>query len=117
MKKKSVVSAVLAAMLAVCGSAAVAQPYPDHGPGPNHAAPGHRPPPGHGPVRPEPPPGHWARGDHVPPMYRGHQYVVNDWRGHHLHRPPHGYQWISTGADYFLVGVTTGVVLESVLGH
>jgi Ni/Co efflux regulator RcnB len=53
----------------------------------------------------------------VPPTYRGHQYVVDDWRGHHLHAPPRGYQWISTGPDYFLIGVATGVVMESVLGH
>ncbi|HEY0296387.1 MAG TPA: RcnB family protein [Bordetella sp.] len=53
----------------------------------------------------------------MPPTYRGRQYVIDDWRGHHLHQPPRGYQWISTGADYFLIGIASGAVLESVLGN
>ncbi|HEX7748349.1 MAG TPA: RcnB family protein [Bordetella sp.] len=125
MSRKSVISTVLTAVLAVGGSAAMAQSShdqrsgQDHRPGPNRAAPDHRPQ-GHDrghDARQDPPPGHWSRGDRVPPTYRGRQYVVNDWRDHHLHQPPRGYQWISTGADYFLIGVATGAVLESVLGH
>jgi Ni/Co efflux regulator RcnB len=120
MIKKNVVSTLLMAVLGAASGVALAQHDPhgqDHRPGPHHSAPSHRPPPHHGPERPDPAAGHWARGDHVPQPYRGHQYVVSDWRGHHLHAPPRGYQWISTGPDYFLVGVATGVVMESVLGH
>lgn len=120
MIKKNVVSTVLVAVLAASSSIALAQPSPrgqDHRSDSHHSGQDHRPPPHHGPERPDPAPGHWARGDHVPQPYRGHQYVVSDWRGHHLHAPPRGYQWISTGPDYFLVGVATGVVMESVLGH
>jgi len=67
--------------------------------------------------RPDPPPRHWVRGEHVPLPYRGHQYVISDWRGYHLSAPPRGYQWIGVGADYFLIGVATGVVLQAVLGN
>jgi Ni/Co efflux regulator RcnB len=75
------------------------------GPGPNH---------GHGYDRPDPAPARWSKGERVPQPYRGPQYVINDWRGYHLKQPPRGYQWISVGADYFLIGVATGIVLESV---
>lgn len=33
----------------------------------------------------------WRRGGRVPPEYRGRNYVVDDWRGHHLNAPPRGY--------------------------
>jgi Ni/Co efflux regulator RcnB len=59
----------------------------------------------------------WQRGQYVPAPYRGPQYVIADWRGHRLHEPPRGYHWISTGADYFLIGIATGAVLEAVLGQ
>lgn len=89
-----------------------------HGPGgPGGPRPGmgpgmHRPPP---PVAYRPDPGYrrWGRGEVVPYPYRGPQYVVNDWRGHHLSPPPRGYQWVNYGADYFLIGIATGVVLQS----
>ena len=57
------------------------------------------------------------RGDRLPTYYRGRQYVVDDWRGHGLHAPPRGYHWVPTGGDYVLVAVTTGVILELLLGH
>ncbi len=80
------------------------------------------PPPGHGPSHPnyyraDPAPRHWGRGEYVPPSYRGRQYVIDDWRMHRLAPPPRGYQWIGVGADYFLIGVATGIVMQSVLGH
>ena len=122
MIKKNVVSTLLVAVLGTSSGVALAQQHgpsgPNHRSSPHHSAPAHRPSPSHGPAdRPDPAASHWARGDHVPQPYRGHQYVVSDWRQHHLHAPPRGYQWISTGPDYFLVGVATGVVMESVLGH
>lgn len=54
----------------------------------------------------------WHRGDRVPPEYRNRQYVVDDWRGHHLHVPPRGYRWVQVGGDYVLVAVATGIIAE-----
>lgn len=89
---------------------------PDHGKG---GPPGH--PKGgydrHEAYRPDPPPQRWRKGERVPEPYRGRQYVINDWRPYHLHQPPRGYQWISVGADFFLIGVGSGVVLEAVFGN
>jgi len=139
-------SALLAAILASSGVAVAQPggPGPGHGQGgpaggPGHGqasrpgpaggppgAPGHghghdagpkRGPsggPGRGPA--DPPPQHWSKGQRVPSPYRGPQFVVNDWHAHHLRQPPRGYHWISVGADYFLIGVTTGIVLEALLG-
>ena len=93
---------------------------PDKSP---HAGPGHSQQrgPDHGrgmpSGRPDPAPARWGKGDRVPQPYRGPQYVIDDWRGYHLKQPPRGYQWIGVGADYFLIGVATGVVLESVFGR
>jgi Ni/Co efflux regulator RcnB len=53
----------------------------------------------------------------MPPNFRGRQYVVDDWRGHGLRRPPHGYQWVQNGSDYVLVAITTGIILELLLNH
>lgn len=57
------------------------------------------------------------RGGHLPSRYRNHQYVVNDWRSHHLHAPPRGQQWVQVGADYVLVAAATGLILEAVSGQ
>src|SRR6185369_6061440 len=52
------------------------------------------------------------RGDRLPVEYRHRYYVVDDWRGHELRRPPRGYHWVQTGGDYILVAVATGVILD-----
>ena len=57
------------------------------------------------------------RGARLPPEYRNHQYVVNDWRGHGLRTPPRGYHWVQTGGDYVLVAITTGILLELLLSR
>jgi Ni/Co efflux regulator RcnB len=57
------------------------------------------------------------RGERLPSRYRSHQYVVNDWRGHHLHAPPRGYHWVQTGADYVLVGIATGLIADMILSN
>jgi Ni/Co efflux regulator RcnB len=57
----------------------------------------------------------FRRGDRLPTQFRHRNYVVNDWRGHHLSAPPRGYQWVQTGADYVLVAVATGVILQLLL--
>jgi Ni/Co efflux regulator RcnB len=57
------------------------------------------------------------RGARLPPQYRNHQYVVNDWRGHGLRTPPRGYQWVQTGGDYVLVAIATGIIFELLLNR
>lgn len=59
----------------------------------------------------------WVKGSRVPPQYRSHHYVVNDWRGHGLKRPPRGQQWVQYGSDYLLVAIATGVISQLILGH
>lgn len=57
------------------------------------------------------------RGDRLPAEYRSRSYVVNDWRGHRLSAPPRGYHWVQTGGDYVLVAITTGVILQLLLNN
>jgi Ni/Co efflux regulator RcnB len=59
----------------------------------------------------------WRRGGHIPPEYRSRQYVVNDWRSHHLHAPPRGYEWVQVGGDYVLVAVATGIIAQLLLNQ
>jgi Ni/Co efflux regulator RcnB len=57
------------------------------------------------------------RGERLPSAYRSRQYVVDDWRGHHLSAPPRGYHWVQTGGDYVLVAIATGVILQLLLNN
>ncbi|GJI87129.1 hypothetical protein RugamoR1_02920 [Rugamonas sp. R1(2021)] len=57
------------------------------------------------------------KGGRLPNEYRGHQYVVDDWRGHHLNAPPRGYHWVQTGGDYVLVAIATGIIANLLLNN
>lgn len=59
----------------------------------------------------------WRRGGRIPPEYRNHQYVVQDWQAHHLRPPPPGHQWVQVGSDYVLVAVGTGTIAELLLNN
>ena len=59
----------------------------------------------------------WRRGGRIPPEYRRRQYVVADWRAHRLHAPPRGYQWVQVGADYVLVAIATGMILQILINQ
>lgn len=59
----------------------------------------------------------FRRGGYLPPQYRSRQYVVEDWRGHHLNAPPRGYHWVQTGGDYVLAAIATGVILQILLNN
>lgn len=59
----------------------------------------------------------YQRGDRLPMDYRQDAYVVEDWRGHGLRTPPRGYQWVQSGADYILIGMATGLILDILLNH
>lgn len=57
------------------------------------------------------------RGGRLPMEYRHRNYVVDDWRGHHLSAPPRGYHWVQVGGDYVLVAIATGVILQLLLNN
>jgi Ni/Co efflux regulator RcnB len=57
------------------------------------------------------------RGGRLPPEYRSRQYVVDDWRAHHLSAPPRGYHWVQTGGDYVLAAIATGVIASILLNQ
>lgn len=128
-------SLALATVLALgFGALAQAQPHGHRHNGPPAHAHGHKHDtgkhgarsPSHGKHahRPVPPPKvrhhhrgagpdhRWFKGSRIPPQYRGSRYVVNDWRGHRLHQPPRGYQWVQYRGDYMLVAITSGVIAQ-----
>jgi Ni/Co efflux regulator RcnB len=113
---KYLISTALA--LALLGSsAALAQPYnPNHqgqNPAPfqNNGGPG-GPQGFNGPNRDQP---HWSRGDRLPDQYRQNDYVVSDWRSHHLRKPPRGHHWVRVNDRYVLVAITSGLIMEAIL--
>lgn len=59
----------------------------------------------------------WHRGGRVPPEYRHRQYVVDNWRAHHLSPPPRGYYWVQVGSDYVLVAIATGIIAQLILSQ
>ena len=59
----------------------------------------------------------YHRGDRLPVQYRHRNYVVDDWREHRLSAPPRGYHWVQVGADYVLVAIATGVILQLLLNN
>jgi len=59
----------------------------------------------------------YYRGDRLPVEYRHRQYVVDDWRGHHLSAPPRGYHWVQSGSDYILIAIATGIIAQLLLGR
>lgn len=94
-------------------------PHADPRHGPDHRHPGAPPPrfdradrgPGVGPDR------RFYRGDRLPPDYRSRHYVINDWRDYRLSPPPRGHRWVQVGADYALVAIATGLIVQVVLNH
>lgn len=59
----------------------------------------------------------YRRGDRLPGDYRGRSYVVENWRSHNLSEPPRGHRWVQTGADYLLVAIATGLIVQVLLGN
>lgn len=59
----------------------------------------------------------FRRGQRLPSQYRHRNYVVDDWRGHHLSAPPRGYHWVQVGPDYVLVAIATGIILQMLLNN
>lgn len=57
------------------------------------------------------------RGGRIPQEYRNRQYVVDDWRAHRLSPPPRGHHWVQVGADYVLIAIATGIIVQLVLSQ
>ena len=106
----------MAAALAMLAGPALAQQGPphdqDHG-GPQYGQ--HSPPPmQHQESQHQaygPPHGSWHQGD----RYNGGREAV-DWRHHHLHQPPSGYEWVQSGNQFVMIAVTTGIIASIIAG-
>jgi Ni/Co efflux regulator RcnB len=59
----------------------------------------------------------FRRGGHIPREYYNRVYVINDYRLHHLSKPPHNHQWVQVGADYALIAIATGIIASIVLNN
>lgn len=76
-----------------------------------------RPPPQYRGPRGAGPDHSFYPGNRLPIYWQSRQYVVDDWRGHRLSAPPRGYHWVQSGGDYLLVAITTGIILQLLLGN
>lgn len=109
---KRLLTAAIALTL-VGGSAAMAEPYGDHGRDRQDSRYDRRDDRRHydnGHHR-----GHykWARGQRLPSEYRARGYYV-DYRAHRLRQPPRGYQWVRVNDDYLMVALATGLIASIV---
>ena len=57
----------------------------------------------------------WSRGDRLSGGYLDRRYVVSDWRGNHLRRPPHGYHWVRINNQFLLTAIGSGVIADVAL--
>ncbi|WP_077035541.1 RcnB family protein [Pelomonas sp. KK5] len=109
--RKTVVGALVAAMTLGSAGGAFAQRHDrdrhdnDHDRWGNHVDVSR----GYGPDH------NWRMGQRMPREYHSRQYVVDDWRGHHLRPPPRGYHWVQSGGDYLLVAVATGLIASAII--
>jgi Ni/Co efflux regulator RcnB len=53
----------------------------------------------------------WHRGARLPRAYYAPRYVVHDYAGYRLYRPPHGHHWVRVDHDVVLAAVATGAVV------
>jgi Ni/Co efflux regulator RcnB len=59
----------------------------------------------------------FRRGAPIPREFRHRQYVVVDYRHHRLPAPPRGYHWVQVGAEYVLIAIATGLIVNIILSH
>jgi Ni/Co efflux regulator RcnB len=52
----------------------------------------------------------WKKGYHMRQEDWSRGQRVEDWRTHHLRRPPRGYEWRSVDGNYVLADINTGIV-------
>jgi Ni/Co efflux regulator RcnB len=103
---KRMLAAAAAALIALGGAPAFADPPRDHHDNGRHEGWDHGDRADHGGyVRHD----DWRRGHHMAraDWDRGERV---DWRQHHLRRPPHGYEWRYVDGNYVLAAVATGLI-------
>lgn len=59
----------------------------------------------------------FRRGGHIPREFRSRQYFINDYRMYSLPPPPRGHQWVQVGADYVLIAIATGLIVNILLNN
>jgi Ni/Co efflux regulator RcnB len=104
MKHRTIVQLVAIVLAGVSFSALAEGPPPDA-------------PPGRQQVMPTMPHKDWHRGDRMPAEYRHHNFQLDDWHSHGLHRPARGYHWMGVNGQYVLVNNRTWAISEIVPGH
>ena len=57
----------------------------------------------------------WSRGERLSAEYRSSRYVVSDWRGNHLQRPPRGHHWVHVNNQYVLVAIGSGLIADVII--
>ncbi len=61
--------------------------------------------------------GQWSRGSRLPPQYRSHTYIVNDYGRYGYRAPPRGYAYYRTDTgDVVLAAIATGIIASVIAG-
>ncbi|AZV94710.1 hypothetical protein CBF45_14075 [Bordetella sp. J329] len=59
----------------------------------------------------------YRKGDTLPQPYQGRRYYVSQPERYNLPAPGHGQRWVKVGADYVLITIATGLIIDLVLNH
>jgi len=58
----------------------------------------------------------WAKGQKFDRRYATNYRVINQPQNHRLYHAPRGYQWVQSGNDAILIGITSGLI-GAVIGN
>jgi Ni/Co efflux regulator RcnB len=59
---------------------------------------------------------HWRNGEHMSHGDWNNSQPV-DWRQHHLHAPPRGYEWRQSNGNFVLAAVATGLITSIIAAN
>lgn len=59
----------------------------------------------------------WRRGYHMRHEDWDRAQRVDDWRAHHLRRPPRGYEWREVDGNYVLAAVASGIIASVIAAN
>ena len=57
-------------------------------------------------------PVYWSRGDRLPRHYLGGEFLVKDYWGNNLNRPPRGHYWVRVSNQFILVASASGLIRQ-----
>lgn len=57
----------------------------------------------------------YRKGDTLPQPYQGRRYYVSQPERYNLPAPGHGQRWVKVGADYVLITIATGLIIDLVI--